>query len=194
MNDIRERKRELRKAILKIRDSLSDRERKEKSEAIWNKLSRTDEFISAGMIYFFVGYGSEVQTSFMIKKTLEMGKRVAVPRVVNKTDMRFSEIHSLDELVLGYMGILEPEECAEAVNTAPDLVILPGVAFDRSHNRMGYGRGYYDRFLASIDPDIAGIAVCFEAQIVDEIPAEETDIRADMIITESRQFYSERQK
>ena len=184
MIDIREEKRALRRRVLEIRDSIPSGLIAEKSAVIWSKLKSSEAFQRASVIYFFVGYGSEVQTAPMIAEALTMGKRVAVPRVISKTDMRFCEIYALSDLVEGFKGILEPAEDASAIETPADLVILPGVAFDADRNRMGYGRGYYDRFLEAIDRQTPKIALCFKEQIVDEVPHEETDVKADVVLTD----------
>ncbi len=182
--DIREEKRALRRAVLEARDAIPSELNKAKSDAIWSKLRETRAFKDAETIYFFVGYGSEVQTVPMIAETLAMGKRVAVPRVLDKTNMRFCEIHALSDLVEGFKGIPEPAEDAPEVDTEADLVILPGVAFDAERNRIGYGRGYYDRFLETKGRDIPKIALCFREQIVESVPHEATDIKADIVLTD----------
>lgn len=184
MCDIRAEKRVLRKKILEIRDNIPSELIDKKSAVIWTKLMSSEAYKNASVIYFFVGFGSEVQTAPMIREALKIGKRVAVPRVVSKTDMEFCEIHALDDLVEGFKGILEPAEDAPVIEAPAGLVILPGVAFDADRNRMGYGRGYYDRFLEAIDKDIPKIALCFKEQIVDEVPHETTDIKADQILTD----------
>ncbi|MBR1892968.1 MAG: 5-formyltetrahydrofolate cyclo-ligase [Lachnospiraceae bacterium] len=184
MCDTRAEKRALRKKILEIRDNIPSELIDKKSAVIWTKLMSSEAYKNASVIYFFVGYGSEVQTAPMIREALQMGKRVAVPRVVSKTDMKFCEIHALTDLVEGFKGILEPTEDAPVIKAPADLVILPGVAFDTDRNRMGYGRGYYDRFLEAIDKDVPKIALCFNEQIVDEVPHEVTDIKADQILTD----------
>jgi 5-formyltetrahydrofolate cyclo-ligase len=108
--------------------------------------------------------------------------------------MKFIQIKSLDELAEGYYGILEPKrdepvwddkesDGTENITAAETLCIMPGLAFDKHFNRIGYGGGFYDKFLQKYD-SIYRIALCFECQIVDEIEAEDTDIKPNMIITD----------
>ena len=143
-------------------------------------------FRNSKVVFFYVSAGNEVQTRDTIKEALDK-KRVAIPIAdkVNKT-ISASELLDFNELESGPFSILEPKiEFVRIVNPKDlDLVIVPGIAFDVYGNRIGYGHGYFDNFLKHISA--AKIALAYEMQIVDEIPADEKDIRVDFIITEKR--------
>ncbi len=138
-------------------------------------------------ILVFVSYGSEIDTSEIIKDALRKRKKVFVPRVVGE-DMVFYRIYDMDELKEGYKGIPEPslsEEpfCYQEELAEDTLMIMPGVVFDRKRNRIGYGKGFYDRYLADKTAlQNKTIAVGYQCQMLEEIPAEKTDIRPCQII------------
>ena len=116
---------------------------------------------------------------------LRLGKRTAVPKVTGERRMEFYYISSMEELSPGYRGIPEPEGRAgtEAVPAKDALIILPGAAFDRMGNRLGYGGGFYDTYLAS-HPQAGRAAIAFSVQIAERIPSGPYDIRPDIIFTE----------
>ncbi len=141
----------------------------------------------------FVSFGSEVFTHDLIKNWIELGKKVSVPCIEKLSDgkklMHAVRLCNFSELrQKGSFGILEPE--LDLNNIVPpeklDLVIVPGSAFDISKNRMGYGGGFYDSFLTGTLTECKKIAVCFDFQILDEIPHADWDIPVDMIVTEKR--------
>lgn len=98
--------------------------------------------------------------------------------------MRVAEITSIDDLVPGYRGIREPARKEPASEV--DAAIVPGVAFDERGGRLGYGGGFFDRFLESLDPGVPVVGVCFDAQIVEEVPREPHDRAVDLVVTERR--------
>lgn len=187
MEDGRELKKRLRQECLEKRSGLSQDEVREKSERIMARLFELDEFKKANFIMFYVDFKNEVMTQDAIAKALSMGKRVAVPKTVKDEGLWAIEIKSLDDLSAGALGILEPTKLENRVDPEElDLVIVPGVAFDRKGHRLGFGAGYYDRFLPKLRPGVKKIAVAFEVQLVDSVPAEEHDIRMDAILTEEQ--------
>ena len=135
----------------------------------------------------FASYGSEIDTSEIISEALRTGKRVYLPRVEG-LEMQFYRIYSLEELTEGYRGIPEPDGTSErylySENEADHtLMIMPGVAFDPYRHRIGYGKGFYDRFLEGKEAlSLRTIAVGFWCQMVEEIPQEEKDIRPYQVI------------
>ena len=142
-------------------------------------------------ILIYVSYNQEVETSGIINKSLERGKKVYVPKVIiNKEDrsdkyMEFVRINFYDDLQDGYMGIKEP--VSDDYEIPQDgLLVMPGLAFDVTLNRIGYGGGFYDRYLVKNGDRYYKTAICFDYQVLDDIPAEEFDIRPDMIITDKR--------
>lgn len=184
-----ETKRYIRKSVLKMRDELSEHERKDKSRRILEKVMQTSSYKEADVILSYVNFKSEVETEGLIAEALKSGKRVYCPRI-DKEDMEFYRILGMDDLTAGYKGIREPMPKGECLLSGRDmsvqkcLMIMPGSVFDRERNRIGYGKGYYDRYLERY-PQLPTVAVCFECQLVERVPAEAYDIKPDMIITET---------
>jgi len=177
-------KTELRKQIIEKRSRLLPEEVEQKSEKIISILFATDSFRRAKVVMFYVDMRNEVITKKAIVETLTQGKRVVVPRVKKGYGLLAIEIKSLEELQLGTFGVLEPPERDEICLEEIDLVVVPGVAFDKRGYRIGYGGGYYDNFLPKLKTDTPKIAVAFEMQIVAQLPAEPHDVKVDAIITE----------
>ncbi|SKB71965.1 5-formyltetrahydrofolate cyclo-ligase [Lachnospiraceae bacterium] len=182
---IKVQKKALRRKILSIRNSLSSDEICEKSESIETSLFELNIWKKAEKIFFFYGYSTEVKTDFMILHALSMGKRIFIPRVMSDTEMKFYEINDLNGLVPDRHGIPEPLASWKSTYEKPDLIIIPGVAFDGERHRMGYGMGYYDRFLSGLG-GVPNAALAFELQIVENVPHGALDLPVDMVITEER--------
>jgi len=177
----------IRQDILGRRDSIEIGARKKKDLLIQEALLSLPEFHQAGVVFFFASFRSEVSTSSLIEEALRREKSVLLPSVdVHSRELRLFEIKSLLELSPGYMTISEPAvdpERKRDINDA-NLVILPGVAFDRSGNRLGYGGGYYDKLLARLNRKIPLIALSYKEQVVDSIPHDNHDIRVHIIVTD----------
>jgi len=183
-------KQALRRDILAKRMALPAAERAAADQAILQKiqayhthLNREDEAV--WLVY--LDFRGEVGTEQVIEWALAQGIIVCAPLVV-KAERRLIpvRIRSLDELVVGAYGIREPVLREENV-IAPeqiDVVLLPGVAFNRTGGRLGYGGGYYDRFLPQLRADCVKVALAYELQVVDELPVEEHDVWYDVLITE----------
>jgi len=181
------KKESIRKRILSLRNSQSPFRAITKSYRIKEKLFRLPGFIKAKTILFYVSTKDEVETKYMIKEALSLCKRVVVPiSDVKNKKLILSELKSLDELEPGAFNILEPKkEFFRPVSLEDiDLVIVPGVAFDKKGNRIGYGKGFYDRFLRSLRKDIPSIGLSYEFQIVDKIPVNDKDVIVNKIVTE----------
>lgn len=177
-------KNQLKEAILEKRNSLSKEEIIEKSKKIEDTLFNLEQYKKSKTIMFFVSFNSEVYTHDMIRKALKT-KIVIIPKVVHK-EIEPSVIIDLDNLLpSGKFGILEPIEIMKIAYKNIDLVLVPGIAFDRGGHRIGYGYGYYDKFLRKV-PKAAKIGLCFDFQVVDRIPKEEHDVPVDLIVTEER--------
>lgn len=181
-------KQKIRERYLARRNELSTGEREEKSREIMQKLKSLAVFQNAKEVLVYVDYRSEVQTKALIGSLLSEGsKRVFVPKVAGM-DILFYEITSMEQLESGYQGILEPiggmdgfEDGAHEKEAC--LMLLPGSVFDRSCNRMGYGKGFYDRYMARF-PWLYGIGLSFECQIAPSLPCETHDYRPELIVTE----------
>ena len=178
----------LRKQARIVRDRQDSEELKKKSKIILGKLYDLSCYKKAKKILTYVSTGSEADTRELIIKAVSDKKNVYVPRVYGK-EMKFHKIISLDELCPGYYGILEPDiHCEEWKNEVDivdgtDLCVMPGLAFDNNFNRIGYGGGFYDRFLSKY-PGVVKAAICYEFQMVDSILSEDTDIKPDWIVTD----------
>lgn len=183
-----ETKAEIRKRILEIRKSLTINEVEVKSEAILQNVLKTPEYIEADNILLYADYNNEVMTRGIFEDALMRNKRVYFPKCDSLTNtMVFYRTLSAAQLEKGFMGIPEPREdmlqryrfCADE----DTLVILPGVAFDTSGFRLGYGKGFYDKFLSS-KRQLSTMALAFACQLIEELPSEAHDIKMDKIVTE----------
>ncbi len=183
-----ETKRDIRKRVLSYRDSMDKKEWEENSRKIQDCVLTHPFFLESNIIYCYVDYRNEVGTNSIIKKAWGLGKRVAVPKIEGE-DMNFYYISDFSDLKEGYRGILEPERKVPA-NDTHALVIMPGVAFDKNRNRIGYGKGFYDKFMDK-HPTFHTIALAFECQMLDAIDADEFDYQPEVLITEER-LYDER--
>lgn len=177
-------KAEIRAAMLARRAALEPGEREARSAAIAERLYRTPAWAAARTVHAYVGIDAEVATGPILDAARAAGKRVACPRVVRRPPGLASHaIAGPGDLVEGPRGLLEPlAECALVEPGEIDLVLVPGLAFDRSGGRIGYGAGYYDRFLATTPAERVGLA--FSLQVVDRVPREEHDVDVDRIVTE----------
>lgn len=179
-------KKELRKEIIKKRDEIDYIEKAIKDKKIIEKLKDTKEYKEAKGMLIYIGFGSEINTKILIEDALKDEKEVYVPKVIKK-DMVFIRINNLENLVTSSYGILEP--IGDKSNFNVDnlgLIIMPGLAFDKQGNRLGYGGGYYDKFLSSNKIDAKKIALAYDFQVLDKVPSEKHDIIVDSIITEDR--------
>lgn len=189
------RKKELRKRILAMRDALTEAERSSSEEKVTDAVLHLPEFLASDSVLGFASYGSEIGTEKILLASLKTGKKVYLPKIVSLggvETMEFYRVRSLEELKPGYRGILEPslealneEEpflCTEA-SACRALLIMPGVVFDRHGHRIGYGKGFYDRFLSEKFPFWdRTVAIGFPCQLLSEIPHEAHDKPVSRII------------
>ena len=177
----------LRLQNLEKRNSLSEKQILEKSLAIKRMLFFLPEFLQAKKILFYVSFKSEVSTREMIQEALSLGKIVAVPLSdFEKNSMRAVKITSLAALEEKKFGLLEPESGKEIPAQELDLIIVPGVAFDLQRARLGYGKGFFDRFLRGTRKGAKKIGLAFECNIEESIQGSSHDEKMDKIITEER--------
>lgn len=163
---------------------MSEEEVLKKSRTITEMVLGLQEYERADTIFCYVDFRNEVRTRKMIEESWRRKKRVAVPKV-ERDVMKFCQVRKWSDLKAGYMGILEPEECCEEITTESGncLMLMPGVAFDKERNRIGYGGGYYDKYLLQAE-GIYKVALAFEEQICEELPCERHDLKPDVLITE----------
>ncbi len=187
MNDIRPIKQKLRSESKQYRRSLDSEYKNILDNKIANRLFNTWQYRESEIILCYVSTEIEVNTETVITRALADGKKVAVPRCVENTRfMEFYFIKSFDDLESGFMGVLEPipEKCEKMTDFTSGLCIVPGLMFDMFGYRLGYGKGYYDRFLLNFCGETLGI--CYNACVKEQLPHGKYDKRIDKIITQSK--------
>lgn len=182
-----ETKREIRKRILSVRDALPTEHRIRSEQLMTERILNHPWYYSAKTILIFVKHGSEIDTSYIMEDAFHGNKKVYVPKIINDT-MVFIRIYPGEILIEGYKGILEPQEkdcqeifCFETEDPCEVLMLMPGVAFDPDRNRIGYGKGYYDRYLSNKE-NLRTIAIGFDCQMVSVIESDRNDIKPDQVI------------
>lgn len=184
-------KAEVRARVLALRDEVSAKERMRRSEKIAKNLTDQTCYREAQALLTYVSFRSEVDTISLIEQAFTDGKAVFVPRVTGR-EMDFFRIKALSELEKGYHGILEPQSHITEVyapSVGKAIMCMPGVVFDRAHHRIGYGGGYYDRYLSvQAEDTICTAALAYDCQILREIPWDSHDICPRLIITETEIF------
>ncbi len=193
MEDVKARKSEIRRSTVARRDALSKKQRAEKSAAIMSRLFEFANFLESKIVLFYLSHKSEVDTEPMIHKALALEKIIALPLIDGeKREIIPLKIDNLDrDTQPGYRGIREPiyQRCKQIPVQQVNLAIIPGIAFDERGGRIGYGTGFYDRFIPNLDITTRKVALAFECQIVPQIPMEPHDRYTDIIITEDRIVY-----
>lgn len=183
-------KKEFRKKVIEERGQQSEDVILEKSKLVFENLMSIPEVIDANTIMAFLDFNKEVQTDMIINHLRSLGKKVLVPITILKTrELIPSEIRDIEnEVKIGTYGIREPkEEYVRPVDKKDiDLVIVPAVAYDINGYRLGYGGGFYDRFLETLRDDAKAIGIAFDLQIFDEVPKEDHDAKLNCIVTEKR--------
>jgi 5-formyltetrahydrofolate cyclo-ligase len=183
--DIINEKKNVRREMKQLRASISTDEKYSLDVKMRENLFASDIYKNAELILTFISVGDEPDTREILKRVWQDGKAAAVPKCLPEHKMAFFVIESFDDCKDGAYGIPEPKSfCKEAnVNGQNVLCLVPGLAFDRKGTRLGYGGGYYDRFL-KCHPDICALGYCAERFIIEEVPREETDIGLWGLITE----------
>ena len=180
--DISGRKQLLRRQALARRRRLGAEERSRLATVVTERALALDEVTAARVVLAFASFGTEIATDALISRLLESGAAVLLP-AVDGHRLRALPIASLEEVAPGYRGIREPVR-RDLVAPEADAIFVPGIAFDVAGRRLGYGGGFYDRFLASAQGVRIGLA--FELQVVDEVPAASHDEAVDVVVTEER--------
>ena len=174
----------LRKVLLERRDSTSYDFMKLASQKIHNKLKQIDDFRKAKKIACYYPIGSEVMTQDIMQELLSAGKEICLPKVDGEM-LDFRKIMDMKDLEKGNFGIMEPKDNCTTVENV-DVVLVPTVAITKNGTRLGYGHGYYDRFLSK--SDATKISLTYSKQIVKAIPSSEKDIKIDWVVTEEESF------
>ncbi len=173
-------KQELRQAIRARKRAMTEEDILRRSEILAEKFARSNAYRAAKTIYGYLPYNQEVRTVPMLRRALEEGKRVAVPKVYGD-DMKFIYLDDLSQVAKGYAGIPEPVADGPVAQDETALVLMPGLAFDRAGHRIGYGGGFYDKFLAR-EPHHPTVALCYDFQVMGRLETEEFDIPVDLVI------------
>ena len=181
----RSSKKEIRAEVKRNRRDASPEQIRENSNLICEKFLSLPEYKEAEVVFAYMDCKNEVETKKVIEQCWKDNKTIAVPKVFGEI-MKHYVITSYDDLEKGYFGIPEPKhENLQEIVCEDGLMILPGVAFDVSRHRVGYGGGFYDRYLEA-HPDMKKIAFAFEFQVFPQVPFENFDIKPEIIITEKR--------
>lgn len=176
-------KEEIRKEILEKRNKLDKEFVLSNSRVIQNKLTSINEYTNCECIYIYMDTNNEVITKDIILNAFEDNKKVAIPKIINN-NMEFYYIQNINQTLVGSFGISEPTT-TDIANDKNALIIMPGIAFDFLKHRIGYGKGFYDRYLNK-NKSLIKIALAFDFQILASIPYDKNDISPDIIITEKR--------
>ena len=170
-----------------LRQEIREKKRSMTEEEIENRSTRLGELFiqsqlyrDAKTIYGYLPYNQEVRTIPILEQALRDRKKVAVPKVYGDT-MKFIYLEDLSQVAKGYAGIPEPIADEPVAEDTSALVLMPGLAFTKNGDRMGYGGGFYDRFLAE-EPNHPTLALCYDFQMVESLPTEEYDIPVDMVL------------
>ena len=174
-------KQELRNKIKQIKLSFEYIELSD--EIIFNKLTQSEVFNSSQILFIYVSRKNEVDTIRIIKYALSLGKIVCVPKCFENFDMKAYEIKSFDDLEVGRFNILEPKSYSKEIDKREiDLAVIPCVTCDVYNNRLGYGKGFYDRFLAGTA--MKKVCLCRKKVVQEKIPVDKNDVKMDVVITE----------
>lgn len=178
-------KNSLRHDFLLKRNNLLRSEIEQASDIIFNTVSKTYEFCNCRNILLYSSYKSEVITYKFLNYALDCNKNVYFPKCCKNFEMKFYKVTSFDELKTGMYGIREPDSCNdEYISSTNSLCIVPGVCFDKKGYRLGYGKGYYDRFLCRFQGNTIGVAM--NDFVVNMLPVFSTDIKMDKVITDKK--------
>ena len=173
-------KKELRAMIRAQKRAMTEQEIESKSQRLTELFLATDAYRQAKTIYGYLPYNQEVRTGSLLEQALRDGKRVAVPKCYGD-EMRFIYLDDLSKVEKGYCGIPEPVADEPVGDDPTALVLMPGLAFDEEGHRIGYGGGFYDKFLMQ-EPEHPTLALCYDFQMLPELHTEEFDIPVDRVI------------
>ena len=173
-------KAELRRHIRLQKRQMSETDILQKSEQLFRLFTATQSYQNAKSLYGYMSYNQEVRTLPILEQALRDGKRVAIPKCYGK-QMRFIWMEDMSQIAKSSFGIPEPISDEPIADDPHALVLMPGVAFDKTGHRIGYGGGYYDRFLAA-EPEHPTVALCYDFQLLEQLETEEFDIPVDLVL------------
>ena len=173
-------KKELRKKIREQKRAMTEEQIVAASARLGELFLACVQYKNAKTIYGYLPYNQEVRTVPMLEQAMKDGKRVAVPKCYGE-EMRFIYMDDLSKVEKGYANIPEPIADEPVAEDKTALVLMPGMAFTTDGKRMGYGGGFYDKFLAA-EPDHPTVALCYDFQMVEDLPTEDYDIPVDCVL------------
>lgn len=186
-------KRSLRREFKELRRSMSRYDKRYADSEIARRFLESDVYAENDKLLCYISSEIEVDTYLIIERALSDGKQVYAPKCMSGNDMRFIRISSFNDLHKGAYGILEPDDTEKDVQEyigGSALCVVPGLSFDISGGRLGYGMGFYDRFLSQ-NAQLYTVGLCYDSCIMDSLPLEETDKRVTKIITEVKTIDTE---
>jgi len=187
LNTIQNQKKNLRRKLLKKRNSLNQEEIEKKSKKIVKKILQLPQIKSKQNFFCYVPYKNEVKTHDLIKFLLTQNKTVAVPKIISKQEMLPIIIKDFSQLKPNKFGILEPQADQPIIEKI-EINIMPAVAITKNGARLGMGGGYYDRFIEKYQPE-TNVALVFEKQIHTHIPTNQWDKKVQLVVTEKSCYY-----
>lgn len=173
-------KKALRRQIKDLKRQMTADQIESASAKLGELLMNTPQYRQAKTVYGYLPYNQEVRTTPMLERAMQDGKRVAVPKIYGE-EMKFIYLDDLSQVEKNSCGIPEPVLDGPIGDDPTALVLMPGLAFTKAGNRMGYGGGFYDKFLAC-EPNHPTVALCYDFQIVDEIPTDDYDVPVDLVL------------
>ena len=173
-------KKELRRVIREKKRAMTEEQIASASERLRELFAASNAYAQAKSIYGYLPYNQEVRTVPILEQAIRDGKRVAVPKCYGD-EMRFIWMEDLSQVEKGYAGIPEPISDGPVADDQTALVLMPGLAFDPQGHRIGYGGGFYDRFLAA-EPNHPTLALCYDFQMLEHLETEEFDIPVDAVL------------
>lgn len=180
-------KSQLRRQMISLRNKLSDDEIHEKSKQIFEKICRHSMYKESNYVFSYMSFRNEVDTMEFHSRIFKDHKILLLPKVLSKEVMEFYKVTAMDHMIRSKMGILEPDDSCELYDDFQDkcLMIVPGVGFSKDFKRLGYGGGYYDRYLEKHKDAVIRCGVAFDCQWMDDIPCLPHDFLMDYIVTEN---------
>lgn len=184
--DVARRKDSVRRVVLSRRGRLGGDAREAAGARAAERLFALEAVAAARTLIAFASFGSEIPTDALVERALEEGRAVLLPYVAGPGELRAARVRSIEDVAPGWRGIREPLAREPLDPGTADVAIVPGVAFDARGARLGYGGGFYDRFLASLPRRIQRVGFALDVQVVEDVPEEAGDERVDWIVTEER--------
>lgn len=182
-------KSQLRKLAFKIRLSMTEDQVFEESEEIARRLFNSDIYKSAKRVFSYYSINNEVDTRDINRIILKDKKKLALPVCIDDYNLEFHQIDDLTQVERGVLNIPIPKKKNKIVPQSYDIMLMPGILFSKTGYRIGYGKGYYDRYLS--DKKIFKIGLTYDNLLIDDINHSEFDVKADYIITQTRNFFPE---